>query len=456
MKTQKLLQTLCLTLVLTLVMEGMLRKLFPALSVAIFLLKDIIIVMMLPLMARMRNDRWSSSLLFLLGTSIILFLPPFLNTFVRDPVLGFFGAKQYLLYPVFAVALIYAFRDAPDAFSRFILRCALLIYPVVILALLQRQLPASNILNMSVGQEDLSDFTSGGYLRVSGSFSFVAQFAWFLLAMVFILPTAIVWRPKEGLGKWLLLAIVPSSLLVAGLFATGSRTAVLGAIAIVMAATFFIICTGRTKSISWLISMMGAGVVVLLIVNITAPDVVGTYRERFVNTSTFGTLYGIYYRVHDSLTSWTLGFRYYEPTFLGYGLGVMSNGVQSISAYAAEIRNSGVWGETDLKNTVFEGGYYLVFVWISIRMVVVILCILAFFQTQRSRYIFPAAFALAHVCLIGLTATLGTQPPWAIWWWLSVGVVFVFNRLDLHYRKQKLLDDADPQDDAEEGLAQAS
>lgn len=114
----------------------------------------------------------------------------------------------------------------------------------------------------------------------------------------------------------------------------------------------------------------------------------------------------------------------------GFGIGVMSNGVQNFSGYAAAIRDR-VWGETDLANTVLEGGLYFVFIWMGTRVAIVLLCLQVYLSIQHSKLIYIAAFAMGYILFNGLTQTLGIQPPLAIWWWLAIGLLIHIKRFEV-------------------------
>lgn len=436
MNVKRLLQYLCFTLIILLVFEGLLRKILPGLSMAIFLAKDVLLLLGIPLLIQLRSDTFTQWLSVLYCGLVALMIIPIGNTISYDPLLAVFGAKQYLLYPLLGLYVIAAFRSDPEAFDRFANFGALLIYPVVTIALIQRQLPEAHWLNLSVGGGSMSAFSSGGTLRVSSTFSFVAQFSWFTVAACFLLPAGVVNRATSRPWKWLFVPWVLFVFLFIGLFATGSRTAVIGCVSVFIVATSLIFVTGRSRSLTMLVSAGIFTLLALIIVNVLLPDVVRTYSKRFESRDISEQTVSVANRVSESLTSWQLQMGEYKPSLLGYGLGTMSNGVQNISPYAARVRND-VWGESDLRNIMLEGGYYLLVVWIGFRVAVIALCVWAFLQLGKARSIFPAAFALGHVIVIGLTATLGTQPPWALWWWLSVAWVITINRIESYERRER-------------------
>jgi hypothetical protein len=103
----------------------------------------------------------------------------------------------------------------------------------------------------------------------------------------------------------------------------------------------------------------------------------------------------------------------------------MSNGSDTFSPYAAGWRNR-LWTETDFASTLFEGGYYLAVIWYGFRLYVIALTMGRFIKEISGEFSLPMAFTQAFVIVVGVTGTLGIQPPIAIWWWLGVGTILVF------------------------------
>jgi hypothetical protein len=110
---------------------------------------------------------------------------------------------------------------------------------------------------------------------------------------------------------------------------------------------------------------------------------------------------------------------------LGSGLGIMSNGSNTFSDYADSFRET-IWTETDFASTLFEGGIYLVVIWYSLRIYVVYQTTRRYLANVEGELSIPAAFCQGFVITAGVTATLGIQPPIAIWWWFSVGTAVLF------------------------------
>jgi hypothetical protein len=421
-KLDKPLRTLrrtLIALVLLLTFEGLLRKLEPSVGIVIFLLKDVVILFMgLQIATRFRLP---SAVNFLtmayLGVAVFL-LPCIINTAIHDPLLAAFGAKEYLLYPIVALAVFVVFQNSPMTevirFSRLV---AFLMIPAGLVALLQTQLPASNWLNESVEGSSLEDFSSAGHLRVSGTFSFVSQFCCFLNMQMFMAFLALHgWKNLVGYRKLVFLAPIP--LLVVCSYLTGSRGAVIGNSSVLIIAVILACLRFELAKVLKFVWIAGAIAAVVVAFQYFYPSLMATYTVREKGHA-FGVSTEIWGRVFEAFFGWTANIG--DVPFFGNGLGIMSNGSDAISPYSRNFRLEG-WTETDFATSLFEGGPYLIFVWYAFRYYIIFTTTRRFlFQTRKDLFL-PGAFCQAFVILVGLTGTLGIQPPIAIWWWLGVGL----------------------------------
>jgi hypothetical protein len=416
-QTRRLRQTLTF-LVYLLVFEGLARKLEPGIvGILIFLFKDVVVLFMGWQLATQHKIPPAIHFLFIgYVAAIILFVPCIFSTATHDPLLAVFGAKQYLLYPIVGIATFVAFQNATVtdviAFCR---RVALLMIPTGLVAVLQTQLSPDNWLNLSVDGASLADFSSAGHLRVSSTFSFVSQFCGFLNMEMFMLFLALHgWKTLEK--KWLY--VLPVVLLVVCSYLTGSRGAVVGNTMVIVIAVALCVLRFEVGKIANLLWIGGFLFVVVVSFQYLFPSLMATYSVR-EGGQVVGVSPEVRERVYGAFFGWMA--HAHSVPFFGNGLGIMSNGSDSLSAYSRSFRST-QWTETDLATTYFEGGTYLMFVWYGFRYYII-------YQTTR-RILFgvsralllPAAFCQAFVILSGLTGTLGMQPPAAIWWWLGVGL----------------------------------
>ena len=419
-------------LVLTLLFEGIVRKLAPSfLGIGIFFLKDLVGVVLLYLCLQGTRNAEATRWLRIMGVLFVLLLPCILWTAVHDPSLAIFGAKQYALFPVVAVAVCAAYL--PNHFREFLNVFKLIAASLVIttfVAVAQNRLPAGHWLNMSVGGDDLSGFSAGGYLRVSSTFSFVGQYCYYLNALCYCLP--VLFLLDKSRRKWVrnLLAVVFICLVAMGTFITGSRGSVVGNLAILSVGCALAVILGRSKGAIYVIMALAVGGGVIGVLRTQHPEFFAAYETRVEGTSESSHLVEITKRVQSGLLDWTGGWDDAPTSLLGYGLGVMSNGSEKLSSYADGWRNTGFWTETDQGTTFFEGGWYLIAVWYGFRFWIILKTLKMVLKLRSADSRIAAGFAWGFILVIGVTGTLAIQPPLAIWWWLAIGLISCLHRFE--------------------------
>ena len=419
---------LCL-LVISLIFEGLVRKLAPGfLGMPIFFFKDILTLCLLTLILKAKMNavaaRWLKAMA-LLGA---LLLPCILMTAIGSPVLAGFGAKQYLLFPTVAVAMCTAYLPyhRQQLFTLFRL-IAWSVVVTTLVAVAQNRLPASNWLNLSVAGTDLSNFSAGGYLRVSSTFPFVGQYCYYLNAMCYCLPVYFFIHDSMRERAVKIQALAFTGLVLIGTFVTGSRTSVVGSAGILCAGGLLLAVCGGPKALVRILIPVIAGIALLGLMQLVSPELFAAYNTR---TSEASHNVELAERIQHGLLGWTDGWEDAPPSLFGYGLGVMSNGSDKLSAYAAQWRANGFWTETDQATTFFEGGWYLVLVWYGFRFWVIFRTFTLALRLRQMNFRIAACFAWGFVAIIGLTGTLAIQPPEAIWWWLAVGLITCLSRFD--------------------------
>ena len=423
-KATRRLQHWLLFLVLVLTFEGLLRKKAPpGLKQVIFFLKDFIAIWLAVQLARMRRPPAIQFLSTAYATTAILMIPLIIATALHDPILALFGAKQYLLFPIVGLAVFMAFESATrEEILRFFRWIALLVIPTSLIALLQSRLPSDHWLNLSVGGTSLEGFSAGDKLRVSSTFPFVAQYCMFLNAQLFI--SAITLSHIRNLSRvWKIVCLSLLPLLVIGSYITGSRGAVVGNTVIVLLAATLAM-TKLQSRVALRLALLVAGLYLAFVgMKHLFPSAFIAYGVR-EEGRLVGFSQEVQTRTMGSLFDWA-PITDAPPSFLGYGLGVMSNGSDTLSHYAAGWRSGGAWTETDFATTLFEGGYYLMVVWYGFRYFVIYQTARRFLRGVQGDLAISAAFCLGYVIVVGFTGTLGIQPPVAIWWWLGVGTSLV-------------------------------
>jgi hypothetical protein len=438
---QRRLQTMVTLLVLTLILEGLLRRLVPALSLPIFFLKDLLALLTGVLLLFGKPPRSARSILGLQASVFILISPCVIATALHDPKLALFGLKQYDLFPFAGAALCAAFlpgrREALLSFCRMV---AWSIIPTTLVAMLQQRLPADHWLNKSPDGESLQRFSAGGQLRVSSTFSFVSQFCMYLNAYTGYLGIVayVAWLREHGLKALRnLLLLIPFYLLSA--YSTGSRQAVLGG-ALILALSVIVLGAGRGRK--FLPALLLAGTIGFLVLGglrLLHPESFKAYDARTASVDevdTRGSTGAAVARVSKGLSNW-INEAISGPVF-GNGLGVMSNGTEKLSNYAAVIRSEGFWTETDPATVVYEGGIYLMVVWYGMRAGVILWGLFSTLAIRNPFFAAAAAFCWGPLVIIGALGTLSIQPPLSIWWWLDFALILCLREFDRESRLPRM------------------
>lgn len=430
-------EALLFALTLTMVFEGILRKLVPTLATPIFFFKDVLCILGLFIINRLRFQDVVARLNSTWLTLFFLFVPLLFFTAFKDVLLAVFAAKQYLLYLITAILITVAFPgNKHGQFRRFIFFACLLLLPTTMVAAMQNALPPTHWLNLSVGGDSLERFSAAGYLRVSSTFSFTGQYSWFLNAEAFLLATSFFLPPVFKSRLWKIaspfLYILLGLSLMTGAFITGGRSAVIGCGA-TLALGFVLIGINRP---SWFFSkgllMIGLCITGITILKTVKPEFVMAYSQRSSGTEETSHEEEIASRMAGGFTDWAGWFwdQDTEAVLVGNGLGIMSNGSSQISPYASEIRSGGFWTEGDVPSTFWEGGIYLAVIWYGFRIYIILLCFRLWNSIKDKELRSAAGVPMAYVVIHGLIAQFGIQPPLSIWWWLAIGIILFLYRFE--------------------------
>ncbi|SEG18541.1 hypothetical protein [Flavobacterium urumqiense] len=428
---EKKIRKLLYIIIFILVFEGMVRKILPDfLSVILFFVKDLLCLLGLYYIYNSSLSNLSKRIVKFFMILVHLIFPLLLYNVVLDPVLLIWGAKTYLLYLVVAILMTIAFPpDAKKDFKKFIIFIVVLLVPTVLTAILQINLPASHWLNRAVGGESLEGFSAGGKLRVSSTFSFTAQFSFFLLfvASFYFANLFFEKHKKHYFFDNKLLQICLGFLLITGAFITGGRTAVLGLMLITLIGAILILLKNPGFALKKILIPIILVLFLFPVLKTWKPEYFAAYEERSGGDKNDDVLDRVLAPFTGAIES--LSEKKVYEVILGKGLGVMTNGVQNISSYANLMR-SDIWTENDFSTIVWEGGVYLIFVWYGFRLFIVFYSFRLWYSIRNNNYSNSAAFLIAYIIITGLTGTLSIQPPLAIYFWITFGAIISLKRFD--------------------------
>ena len=432
-KSQRTIHRLLCLLVLSVVFEGITRKIAPqSLGILIFFAKDLTTIALLLMCLKSARNNEASRLLQVMGRFVLFLFPCIALTAFHDPLLAIFGTKQYALFATVAIAMCVAY--IPNHYRQIFSLFRLIAISVVLttcVAVAQNRLPGSHWLNLTTSGEDSSIFSAGGYMRVSSTFPFVAQYCFYLNALCYCLPAFFVFHNVLGLRGATVQLVFLLGMAIIGTFVTGSRSSVIGNASILAAAGLLSMVFVGMKSIIKLSALAGLGIVVLYGMQSQHPELFAAYHARVDGATDTSHAIEVERRVEDALLGWSHGSVHAPPSLLGYGLGVMSNGADKLSNYAFEWRNNpGSWTETDQATTFFEGGWYLIIVWDGFRLWVIGYSFAIVAKLRRMEYRILGCFIAGFILIIGVTGTLALQPPLSIWWWMAVGLITCLSHFD--------------------------
>lgn len=219
------------------VLEGALRKwVLPQASQFIYFFKDFVLIgaylryfLLSPIQTRLFTQK--IFILVLIGCMAIWGGLQVFNPSLGSPVIGLFGFKNYFLY-VPLIWLVPQMFTTEEELYRFIRNYLLLLIPVGVLAIAQFFSPPSSPLNVYAWGEDGPAVVSSGLgtVRVTGTFSYLAGYATYLLTcLCLLLP--VVSRPQAHL--WQMLTLVEGGLIAVTSFMTGSRGLILGSVLLI-------------------------------------------------------------------------------------------------------------------------------------------------------------------------------------------------------------------------------
>ena len=213
------------------VIEGAIRKWFlPSVSEFVYFAKDIVVLIAYakyftyserrPLYSKM-DDLLHFIVVLAAGFCILQIF----NWNSGSIIVGVVGARNYLLY----LPLMYITRDLfrnQEELAHFLRYYLLLSIPMFILAMVQNAMPANHWINIYAGTEmGVSHGYIGDAVRVTGTFSYIAGYASYLLtSATLIIPLLIVRHPFV----WRVLFFVIMLSIVAGIMMTGSRGPMIG------------------------------------------------------------------------------------------------------------------------------------------------------------------------------------------------------------------------------------
>ncbi|MEO5720554.1 MAG: hypothetical protein ABIR71_03670 [Chthoniobacterales bacterium] len=342
--------------------EGALRKwVVPQLSNPLLIVRDPVVILIYILAIRARvfpTNGWMVSLgvISVLAT-LLTFVPlwPYVSPARIALVTGFGFRSSFLHLPlIFIVGRVLRMEDVK--------RCGwwtlILMVPMVILMVGQFQTPPDSFLNRTVGGEGEMMTSALGKVRTAGTFSFVVGIvAYFALAIGFLIWAAL---RRDVYPNWLLYCAGVA--MVIGVAISGSRS-VVGSCAVVASSLLAVVVLRPSA-----LNRFGQTVLVTLVLGFLVMQTpifkeglnVLTTRFNEVAEATETSIgLGVVERMANEFSD---SFRILaEAPFLGYGLGVGTNGgAKFLTGQSVFLLSEGEWGRLILESGPVLGVAFII------------------------------------------------------------------------------------------------
>ncbi|MBE9109137.1 hypothetical protein IQ273_06845 [Nodosilinea sp. LEGE 07298] len=419
------------------VIEGALRKwVLPQASQFIYFLKDFVLIgaylryfLLSPIQTRLFTQK--ALILVLVGCMAVWGGVQAFNPSLGSPIIGLFGFKSYFLY-IPLIWLVSQIFGTEEELYRFIRNYLLLLIPVGILAIAQFFSPPTSPLNVYAWGEDGPAVVSSGLgtVRVTGTFSYLAGYATYLLTcLCLLLP--VISRPQPRL--WQILTLIEGGLIAVTAFMTGSRGLVLGSILLMSGYGLLLALTSFSSFINSARKLVLPGIVSFLAVSQGGRLAFESFWTRVE-------------RANDSIVArvlnpFTQPFRNFDLKGLdGYGLGAtfQANGIIRRVFRLPPGETIPVYFENEMGRVGLEVGPIGFFLWYGLRLVLLFTLFKVFLQLTHP---FLRQLALSVFVYQGVTfiAQMVYNHTANVYHWFFYGFIFLLpylERIDQWQRAQ--------------------
>jgi len=414
---------------LLLIFEGALRKwVFPEAQAALYLAKDVLLIGAYAGFAMTKGFAApvarAQPFIVLLVLSAAYGAIAMLNPALPSLTLAAVGWRSYFLYVPLVYIVPYLF-DSLDELDRGLRRYALVALPVAVLGLVQFYSPIDSVLNVLVQHDPADRSTTDAFgqfynrARVAGTFAYVSGFGAYLMAVAFLALALLAnrgWRLGGNVMLYVGLLVI-----VAAMFATGSRAPVYSLIAAIAAYSALTALAGDLSATAAMRACLGA---IALAVGIWAflPEPASAFQYRaYAGGDSIARLLA---PIVEPLVMAK------EAGFFGFGIGAAHQSATFLTGSAYPWWTNGIVAEAETSRVMLElgvPGFVLVFV----------------FRIAIALYAFYAAFVLntrpARSIALVLALFLGFQvigsvifnPTMNVLYWFAVGMVFALFRYEV-------------------------
>ena len=413
------------TVLVLVVIEGALRKwALPEASQLIYFLKDFVLIG--AYLAYFTGSQQKNRLLVKDATIkglayLIAFWCAFeiFNPGLGSPIIGIFGARNYLLY-IPLIWMIPSLFQSEEELYKFLRNYLLLLIPVGLLAIAQYFSPPESFLNVYVADMEQQIATSGDTVRVTGTFSYLAGYGTYL-GVCFTLLLPLILKQQTLIWRWL--TIIEFFLVAITSFMTGSR----GLIIFFVLATVGYFCLEGFKNFSTLINSFGKllfpAIIGFVLVVSKFQAAIDSFGERASNSD------DILPRMVGTFTEPFEFFQY--ALFSGYGAGATFQANEVIrSTFNLPIgKYIPVYYEGETGRIVLELGIIGFFFWYGLKVVLFIAMWKAYRQLKRP-FLRQLALSIFLFQTINITGQFVFNHSANLYFWFLNGFIFLLPQLE--------------------------
>ena len=413
---------------LLLIFEGALRKwALPDAQAALYLAKDVLLIGAYAGFAFTKGfaapGARAQPFVVLLVLSAAYGVLAMLNPALPSLTLAAVGWRSYFLYAPLLFLVPHLFNSLDDL-DRLLRRYALVALPVAVLGLVQFYSPIDSELNALVQHDPADRGTAAAFgqfhnrARVAGTFAYVSGFGAYLVAVAFLVLALLAnrrWRFGGNVTLYVGLLII-----VAAMFATGSRGPVYSLIAAIAAYSVVTAFAGDLSATAAVRACLGA---IALAAGIWAflPEPAGAFQYRaYAAEDTFS-------RVVSPIVE-PLAIAE-EAGFFGFGIGAAHQSAAFLTGSPYPWWTRGIVAEAETSRVMLElgvPGFVLVFVF---RIAIALYALHAAF-VLRSRPARSIALVLALFLGFQVFGAVIFNPTMNVLYWFAVGLVFALYRYE--------------------------
>lgn len=416
-----------IAVMLLLVFEGALRKwVLPEAQAALYLAKDVLLFVAYIGFAVTKGiavpARQALPFIVLLAMAAIYGLLEMLNPALPSLALAAVGWRSYFFYVPLLFIVPYLF-DSLDDLYRALGRYAMLAIPVAALGVVQFFSPMDSAINANVQHEVGvgGPITFGDIdqrVRVAGSFAFISGYASYLLAVALVVGALLARKGGSIRGNIVLYGAL--ILIIAAMFATGSRSPVYSLIAATAVYMVFAAATGDLSVGAAFRACVGAAIVAAAI-GYFLPEPTGAFQQRAMDTDDTQLRF---------LSMFVEPFDISEEAGLfGFGIGASHQSAAFLVDADYSWWTNGIVAEAESSKVMLDLGmlgFLLVYLF---RIGIVWLALHAAFKL-KSREGRSLALVLALFLGLQIFGAVIFNPTMNVLYWFAVGMLFALYRYE--------------------------